>query len=297
METHSPVLLLLSLTSIDSQLSVEESIADDIGAESTESTEKSDDDSASSFSLKSDSLSAWNARREWLLQEDYRKLDKDALAAIASTIAQRKAFVALNFTNGSYNIILRIEFEDGGPSWICRIPRTGGLFENGNEAMLKEHLHSTISTMVYVSNHTSIPVPVIYGYSLDCHNTAKTPYIFMQEFHNTAPFSSVYADWEEEHIKSIIKEWALYHLQLATLQFDGIGSIHIDLDNTKEKVEIGQIIAPINSEEGFDEIDANRGPYHSTMDYLLSISEFKRRCKYEKWCVDKEPMNKDLQAY
>ena len=234
---------------------------------------------------------------ELLVQEDFRKLDKDALAAIASTLAKRNAVIGPSYRNGSYNIILTVEFEDGSPSWICRTPRTGGLFVNENETLMKEYLNSTISTMNYVSKHTSIPVPKVYGYSLDCNNAAKTPYIFMQEFHNTVSFGEVCDDWEDEHVENIVKEWASYTMQLATLQFDRIGSFHLDLDDMQEKVSINRVIAPYNTEERLDEIDANHGPYQSTVDYLLSVSDFKKRSTYEKCFADEEPILKDLLYY
>jgi aminoglycoside phosphotransferase (APT) family kinase protein len=215
--------------------------------------------------------------------EIYDSIDKEALASIASTLVNKVAYATSYFAFGSFNTVIRISFEDDSPSWICRLPKKGSLFTDDNEEMLAESLHSTVSTMKYVATHTSIPVPEIYGYCFTSDNIAKTPYVFMEEFHDTVSLADVENELHDDDMERIMYQWAYYTMELAKLQFPKIGMLHLDLDspNAMESVEIKRFLVPVTVEENAQEVKGYRGPYVSTADYLLGLSDFKKAYYYE----------------
>src|SRR5436190_9267013 len=130
--------------------------------------------------------------------KEYDDINKSSLASIASKLAGKSAYPTSEFGFGTYNLLVRIAFEDGSSSWMCRIPRQNSLFDTPNAEMESEFLHSTISTMKYVAAHTSIPVPKIYGYCLTSDNEARTPYLFLEDFRETVSLSEVISsdEWD-----------------------------------------------------------------------------------------------------
>lgn len=235
--------------------------------------------------------------------ELYDKIDTEALASIASKLANKAACVAPGLAFGSFNIVIRITFEDGSPSWMCRIPKKGSLFAKENEEMLAESLHSTVSTMRYVAAHTSIPLPEIYGYCFTSDNPAKTPYLFMEEFHDTVSLYEVLEKWDDSDIESVMYQWAYHTMELAKLQFPQIGMLHLDLDspNPIKTAEIKRCLVPSTIEKDAQKVEGYRGPYVSTADYLLGLSDFKKALYYKApgydWGSDPEVRKTYLEFY
>jgi hypothetical protein len=75
-------------------------------------------------------------------------------------------------------------------------------------------------------------------------------------------------------LASFVDQWALYNAELATLQFEQIGSLQRDGDN----VHVNKLCSQANVYyTDLVETDEYRGPFHSSSDYLLATSELK--CK------------------
>src|SRR5436190_18604066 len=64
------------------------------------------------------------------------------------------------FACGGMNVLLEAVFEDN-QIWICRI---GYLQSKYGAKFLEKMIHTTVTAMRYVSQHTTIKVPEVYAY-------------------------------------------------------------------------------------------------------------------------------------
>jgi hypothetical protein len=119
------------------------------------------------------------------------------------------------------------------------------------------------------TNHrlnTNIPVPKVFGHDLSADNPVGAPYIFMSYIHGTVAKDLQQAHECEEGVFGTPEQdsrfWhqmAEYHVQLAGLTFDKIGSIHWKGD----RFSIGP------------EIETGEGPWDTAQDYYSTLLRHK----------------------
>jgi hypothetical protein len=166
--------------------------------------------------------------------EDVLKLaDLDGLRTIASNLrGGQNCIISDKYTCGAYNLVFEIRFEDG-ISWIARL-RSVSCMQAVSEELLfespkyKQHItESEIATMRYVREHTTIPVPEVYGYDTGTDNLAKTPYILMECIPGWRPPPKM-GELSENVLRTIVDQLANVLVQLSNLQFPKIGYLHTD---------------------------------------------------------------------
>ena len=190
------------------------------------------------------------------------KLAGDCRRGLKCSLSRRPIF-------GDHDWIIFLTFQDN-VEWIARIPlkshrRQPQLpFES---PLFKQRYECMIATIEYVATHTMLPVPRVHRYDLTSDNILLRPYILMDCLPGK-PLSSCIDSLSDTQIRSIVRQWAQYTMDLSTIKFPQIGTI------CKENQTF--IVKPLLSESPDDPTD-NHGPFNSVADYLFAMSDIKKR--------------------
>ena len=191
----------------------------------------------------------------------------EQLKTLASGIRGMACELSDKYSLGHYNLVKKLEFLDG-VSWIVRLrlPQLPSVFGTREAMKSADCMSIEIATMNYIRLNSDIPVPEVFGYNLNADNTVGAPYIFMSYIHGTIAAelqqakecrTGVFGSPEQDlHFWTQMAE---YHVQLASLTFDKIGSIHRDGDNF--------IIGP--------EIETGEGPWDTPQQYYEALVRHK----------------------
>lgn len=210
--------------------------------------------------------------------EVVNSMDFTALEELASSYNDGMACQVLSDTsNGVYNMIFFLEFEDE-TQWVARIAARSTSRRPLDDPLSQEAMLSMIATMTYVDENTGIPVPQIYGYHVGCDNPLGRPYLFMSRLPGVQ--LSRLDDktiWQnpEKPLKQIIEQWGSIVAELATCQFEAIGSLHRNEADSGYEVRQWISFSNVAVRKDHDE-RISRGPFTSAADYLLSQSTTER---------------------
>ena len=157
-----------------------------------------------------------------LILEFLERIDLNILCQLASNLhGGVDCQVSEQFTFGSENVIREIVFKDGN-IWIAR------LYFRAVEAGM---VRSEAITMKYVKEHTTLPVPDVFGYNASCDNALGSPYIFMEAIHGRhhalKSFGPV-LDIPQDKRAMVCRQLADYLSQLNSLRFPALGALDID---------------------------------------------------------------------
>ncbi|KAK7431675.1 hypothetical protein QQZ08_001894 [Neonectria magnoliae] len=100
-------------------------------------------------------------------QQDARKkefiksLDESSICDLASRHNNWKACRIIHSSSGSFNACFFVEFLDDGTRWVVRIPIVPAVHN------VWAKVQSEVTTMRYIQNKTTIPVPRIYAFGRD----------------------------------------------------------------------------------------------------------------------------------
>lgn len=92
-------------------------------------------------------------------------------------------------------------------------------------------IQSEISTIEYVSRHTSIPVPKLYDYNIEAKNGLGAPYILMEAINGR--FVEHLCRIPGKFIRHVYAQIAGIVLQLSKLRFPHIGLLHRNEDTSE----------------------------------------------------------------
>ncbi|KAG7284195.1 hypothetical protein NEMBOFW57_010558 [Staphylotrichum longicolle] len=183
------------------------------------------------------------------------ELDLGKLMGCASTVLKTKCTAAKKLTRGASHEVFTLQFQEAvtapkslAQAGFCCIAR----FTRGVDDATKSL--SEIATARYLKRFTEIPVPEIYYHDLDPGNAVGAPFVLMEMI----PGRHLHKLWDKlslEDKKSSLSQIASVVAQLASLQFDKIGSL--------DEHGVGPLISPC--------FDHPKGPFQSVGDYLLSF--------------------------
>ena len=181
--------------------------------------------------------------------------------------------------NGSFNLVYIVDFDDG-VKYVVRIPGTG--WGDRYTESAKKLLESQVTTMRFVHDNTTIPVPEIYAFDSTLTNELGAPWTVM----SFIPGSTVAELWNDEDGPTSLEDRRRRALetiaeamsQLRNFQFDKIGSFELpgqtdEHSNTK--------IGPLHSfsQDSLDTIGdpdygtvirvEQAGPFQTSMSYML----------------------------
>lgn len=181
------------------------------------------------------------------------KLDLQKLQDIASDVASARCFRIRKLTRGTNHEVFLLEFEPGieskmetTNSCIARVARHAESLEKAT---------SELATMRYVKDHTSLPIARIFYTDLDPTNPVGAPFVLMERL----PGKHLYTMWDDlslDQKKGVLRQIAGVLAQLATVHFDGIGSLQ---DNG-----LGPLVHPCLPQQ-------EEKPFQSTLDYLTAF--------------------------
>jgi Phosphotransferase enzyme family len=153
--------------------------------------------------------------------------------------------------------------------WTVRLPkpRLSDSDTTYNAATFRERCATMIVALECVGTRTTLPVPRIHDFDLCSTNVLKRPYILMDCLPGQ-PLGSVLEGLKDHQIRSIIRQWAEYTMELVTLQFPEIGSLYKKGDG---EFFVGALLPRLDSSP------AGIGPFKSVADYFLLSSSNKKR--------------------
>lgn len=189
--------------------------------------------------------------------DEYPELHPNFIA-LQTRIRSDLSFEILSWrklTRGRYHEIYVLQASEDR-SYIARFSRFA-------ESPAK--LQSEAATMRYVRANTSIPVPELYLFDVSPENGVGMQFMIMEHMEG----QHLYRIWDDlsiEHQKAALSEIAKVLAQLASCEFDSIGSLQADLT-------IGPLMHSVRAEEnGIDTILTKmKGPFTSPEDYLESF--------------------------
>lgn len=199
----------------------------------------------------------------------FEKIDWNNLISIASNLRVKKCELSEKYSLGHFNLVRRLTFTDG-VSWIVRLrmPELPSVFGMREAMKGTDCMGIEIATMNYLRTNTDMPVPEVFAHDLTANNTVGAPYILMSYMHGTtARDLSEARDCESgvfgtpEQNERFWSQLAKYHVQLASITFDKIGSLHQDGD----KFFIGP------------EIETGEGPWATAQEYYSALIRHRMR--------------------
>jgi hypothetical protein len=211
----------------------------------------------------------------------------EVLTSIASQIRGVECTLSDKYSLGHFNLVRRLTFADG-VSWVVRLrlPDLPDVFGTREAMKAADCMGIEVATMEYIRYvvlsadycnipdktdtihrlNTNIPVPEVFGHDLSADNAVGAPYIFMSYIHGTVARDLQQAHECEEGVfrspeqdSRFWRQMAEYHVQLASLTFDKIGSIHQKGDDF--------FIGP--------EIETGEGPWNTAQDYYSTLVRHK----------------------
>jgi Phosphotransferase enzyme family len=180
---------------------------------------------------------------------------------------------------GAFNLLYELQFNDG-LRWVIRIPLPG--LNNYNAPSYLRSLRSTVTTMSFLRQNTSMPIPEIHDFDDTTENSVGMPYILM-EWVQGVP---VYKKWFNSTGSTPLSDLRLRILdsvaevmsQLSQFQFDKIGSLTFDSDNLVPAT-IGEFDVPDEAAD-FENLESGTesvlrfntiGPFDSSRDYFKAL--------------------------
>ncbi|KAH0837218.1 hypothetical protein FOPE_04644 [Fonsecaea pedrosoi] len=148
----------------------------------------------------------------------YVKFDLEALCAIAASTGPSVSPVReVEKLEGGFSKALRIRRENG-TELIAKVPCP-------NAGLAKYTTASEVATLEYVREHTDIPVPYVYTWSVDASNPVGAEYIIMEKAAGVQLFK-VWDQIEEPCKLAIIKQLAKWESQLMSTKFPAYGCVY-----------------------------------------------------------------------
>jgi hypothetical protein len=211
---------------------------------------------------------------------ELQSIDLEVLARLASaTNGGARCTISLPATRiGASNIVLFIDFDGASPTrWAARFPLVGWNCPTDDPKLLTELIESMVTTMKYLSQKTTIPLPKIHCWSGTSENELKRPYVIMDAASgsnmNELARNGLNMGDTVEHLSSFVDQWAMYTAELASIEFGRIGSLREDVTGN---IIVDRLCSQANLHYTPQaKEDRFRGPFNSVGEYLLTSCELK----------------------
>ncbi|KAF4964106.1 hypothetical protein FSARC_7936 [Fusarium sarcochroum] len=182
---------------------------------------------ALAYTKGSEQFKAW---KTWALQP---AIINELETFVTETMTNRGSATYIDTAEGSFNIILRFNF-DTGNDVALRFPKPGHTVSD----LMTEKVANEVAWMQFLTSKTSIPIPRIYDFSSKTPNhlpSLNLPFILMDfiEGRNLRDFMAELSPLgrntaSDAKRSTILAQVANFYIQLSNLSFDSIGSIARD---------------------------------------------------------------------
>ncbi|RHZ63467.1 phosphotransferase family protein [Aspergillus thermomutatus] len=229
----------------------------------------------------------WIWDEEEQLRERYREFDILELQKVAMEAASGASYVRMEkLGEGSYNKSFRLTMANG-TAVIARIPNP-----NAGPAFLTTA--SEVATMDFLRTILHVPVPKVLAWNatVDSANRVGAEYIIMEH----APGKNLadhWADMDLEHKVQTMKDIVTIQQKLLSVRFPAYGCLFFSNDappdshpatvkgdklsqelreNIAEQFSIGPVVDTEFWRNERGDMDIDRGPWASAVDYLKSLA-------------------------
>ncbi|EEQ91569.2 uncharacterized protein BDCG_06689 [Blastomyces dermatitidis ER-3] len=154
--------------------------------------------------------------------------------------------------------------------WMVRIPLLPRL------AFPEEKMRGEIATMKYIAERTTIPIPHLFGYSINRDNILGLPFLALEHITGKTLHGTDVPRLSDELQSHLFNQLAEIYLQLYQQQFDHIGAFTLDSNDENWIFEHNR---PLTIELNDQELSGMQGSeimppkrtYSSTIDYVFTI--------------------------
>jgi hypothetical protein len=181
---------------------------------------------------------------------------------------------------GSFNFCFKVHFEADGEEWMLRFPIPGRVM------FAEQKLRNEVATMKFIKEKIDIPVPTVIAYGMaDDNPTGLGPFLIITFAEGTPLGEMLKADSVDEQgdkilrsdipdstLEVVYRQIADVILQLSEHNFDRIGSLSLDSDDTWS-IGSGPLTLNMNELARCGDMYIEPQVYSTTADYLLEIAE------------------------
>ncbi|KAM7200707.1 Protein kinase-like domain containing protein [Naviculisporaceae sp. PSN 640] len=188
--------------------------------------------------------------------DDIERVCREAL-----DLAPEDACTVTFHASGSFNRVYLVKYEKGKMASQC-IMRIALPVEPGNKTECE------VTTMRFVSEHTSIPVPRVIAFNDDDDNEIGFEWILMEFL----PGTSLYKRWHKISLEQkayVTEQIATFHSQLFQLEFKGVGTLRPRSKGTKGPKPGALVALDYFRGDHFD-YEVPRGPFRTSHDWVKS---------------------------
>ena len=197
---------------------------------------------------------------------DDSSIDLEAIVELATLVRGMECGISRDPHCEGLDWIGFVQFLDN-IEWTVRLPKPRFPDSLYDAETFRKRCESMIATIECVATRTTLPVPRIHQFDLSLTNALNRPYIFMDCLPGQ-PLSSLIDVLKDHQLRSIIRQWAEYMMELARLQYPAIGSLYKE-DN---EFIVGQLLPNSDTPP-----PAKSGPFKSVADYHVLSSANKKR--------------------
>jgi Phosphotransferase enzyme family len=208
----------------------------------------------------------------------------EGICALAGQYRGRDDCIFRSWHCGSFNLCVRLHWEDGQSDWLIRFPIPG------KSMFPEEKLRNEVAVMQFVQQSTNIPVPTVIAYASGADNpTGLGPFIIMtfvegrkmseiMKAKTTADDGEDMLDpsMEDSTLKTLYGQLADILLELFQHDFDRIGALSFNSENNSWSVEERPLTLNMNETvrcSGLSDECFQSSIYSSAADYFLHLAQ------------------------
>ncbi|KAJ7732129.1 kinase-like domain-containing protein [Mycena metata] len=188
--------------------------------------------------------------------------DIQALESEATRVMKKSRCIeSYPIAQGGFNTVFVLTFEDG-TDVIARLARSA--FNDNAECAedaLTHSLLSEVSTLAFVKEHTSIPVPEVYHFESNANNPVGARYMIMERILGH-PLGTTWYTMSSQQRQQLVTQLAGMEAELLNTRFPAIGCL-VDASGT-----VGQL--GLSSTYPFALRDPHRGPFTNSKDFIVA---------------------------
>lgn len=233
-----------------------------------------------------DEIVETKAEKEWISWKD-KVLDY--VDEIAEFVAHRReggnATRIVHYYRGSFNICIRIRFEDEGPDAIIRFPKAGVT------SLRDEKVESEVQVMKFLIQNTTIPIPRLISWGLTKESPGSLGPFIIMDYVEGVHLSDVLKkptrhkqekeilnpDINDTTLDIVYRQIANFMLQLYGHDFSRIGAISEDPNGTKSWSVTGRPLTynmnELVTSTGYPIDSFHTRPFTSTSEYFRNLAD------------------------
>jgi Phosphotransferase enzyme family len=167
---------------------------------------------------------------------------------------------------GGYNVVIFLVFDDG-VEWVAKLPQ-----ESKDEGDRRnEYLESECSTLMFLQQLGTVPVPKVYDSAVDHNNSVKWPYILMDKVAGIPLINALENGMSKDAIYETLRQLAQVRKQLLCRPFREIGSLVLIDDPKTHQFAVDKQLTISNYFGSPSLCICHTGPYPTSLAYYANL--------------------------